>query len=115
MKAREGLKEEEEGVVWMTAAAACCQRASLQFWTDTQVVSVAECLFNGGLARCDAIKTSLRLILKHSNYQICWCKYHPDGEEMSVQVMIAFLEEKEVKDCDSFLVFSQNGIVFAVF
>ena len=84
MEARVGLKEEEEGLVWMTAAAACCQRASLQFWTDTQVVSVAECLFNGSLASCDAIKTSLSLILKHSNYQICWCKYHPDGEEMSV-------------------------------
>ena len=67
MEAREGLKEEEEGVDWMTAAAACCQRASLQFWTDTQVVAVAECLFNGSLASCDAIKTSLRLISKYSN------------------------------------------------
>ena len=66
MEAREGLKEEEEGVVWMTAAAACCQRASLQFVTDTQVVSVAECLFNGHLAISDALKTSHRLILKHS-------------------------------------------------
>ena len=69
MEARVGLKEEEEGVVWMTGPAACCQRASLQFGqlkTHTQVVSVAECLFNGSLASCDAIKTSLRLILKHS-------------------------------------------------
>ena len=63
MEARVGLKEEEEGVVWMTAPAACCQRASLQFGqlkTHTQVVSVAECL------SMDAVKASLRLILKHS-------------------------------------------------
>ena len=69
MEAREGLKEEEEGVVWMTGPAACCQRASLQFGqleTHTQVVSVAECLFNGHLAISDALKASLRFILKHS-------------------------------------------------
>ena len=69
MEARVRLKEEKEGVVWMTAAAACYQKESVQFGqleTYTQVVSVAECLFNGSLASCDAIKTSLRLILKHS-------------------------------------------------
>ena len=50
MEARVGLKEEEEGVVLMTAPAACCQRASLQFGqleTHIQVVSVAECLSMG--------------------------------------------------------------------
>ena len=31
MEARVGLKEEEEGVVWMPVAAACCQKVSLQF------------------------------------------------------------------------------------
>ena len=70
MEARVGLKEEEEeGVVWKTGPAACCQRASLQFGqleTHSQVVSVAECLFNGHLAISDALKTSHRLILKHS-------------------------------------------------
>ena len=41
MEARVGLKEEEEGLVWMTAAAACCQKESVQFGqleTYTQVV-----------------------------------------------------------------------------
>ena len=41
MEARVGLKEEEEGLVWMTAAAACYQKESVQFGqleTYTQVV-----------------------------------------------------------------------------
>ena len=48
MEARVGLKEEKEGVVWMTAAAACYQKESVQFGqleTYTQVV--AECLSMG--------------------------------------------------------------------
>ena len=50
MEARVGLKEEEEGLVWMTAAAACYQKESVQFGqleTHIQVVSVAECLSMG--------------------------------------------------------------------